>query len=382
MRQIQETLRQENTTSDSFLYIAFELSNSTWKLAFGNGNKTRYASVTGRMLEQLEDEIDKAKRHFDLKGAVQVKSCYEAGRDGFWIHRYLLSKGINNLIVDSSSIEVNRRKRRAKSDRLDAGNLLRLLIRYHGGERKVWKVVNVPSEGDEDARNLHRELESLVDERRRYRNRMKALLIQHGIEIRNPSRKDFLKVLTTLRTWDGKRLPKDMKTRVVREYKRLRMVENHMKLLKKEREQRVKTEKTASSRLVAQLRELHGIGASSSWVFVKEFFGWRKFCNRKEVGALAGLAPSPYASGGYQREQGISKAGSVRVRSMAVEISWCWLRFQPKSKLSKWFNERFASGGSRMRRIGIVAMARKLLVDLWLYLEHGVVPQGALLRGK
>jgi len=168
---------------------------------------------------------------------------------------------------------------------------------------------------------------------------------------------------------------------VVREYKRLRMVENHMKLLKKEREQRVKTERTASSRLVAQLRELHGIGASSSWVFVMEFFGWRKFRNRKEVGALAGLAPSPYASGGYQREQGISKAGSVRVRSMAVEISWCWLRFQPQSKLSKWFNERFASGGSRMRRIGIVAMARKLLVDLWLYLEHGLIPEGALLRG-
>jgi transposase len=382
MRQTQETLRQENTTSDSVLYIAFELSNSSWKLAFSNSNKSRYASVTARMLEQLEDEIDKAKRHFGLKGAVQVKSCYEAGRDGFWIHRYLLSKGINNLIVDSSSIEVNRRKRRAKSDRLDAGNLLRLLMRYHGGERKVWKVVNVPSVEDEDGRNLHREFETLVDERRRYRNRIKALLIQHGIEMRNPSRRDFLKVLPTLRTWDGKRLPKDMKARVVREYKRLRMVENHMKLLKKEREQRVKTEKTASSRLVAQLRELQGIGASSSWVFVMEFFGWRKFRNRKEVGALAGLAPSPYASGGYQREQGISKAGSVRVRSMAVEISWCWLRFQPQSKLSKWFNERFASGGSRMRRIGIVAMARKLLVDLWLYLEHGVIPQGALLRGN
>jgi transposase len=381
MRQIQETLRQENTTNDSILYIAFELSNTTWKLAFGDGIKARYATVSARDLEQLEDEIDKAKRHFGLKGSVRVKSCYEAGRDGFWIHRYLLSKGINNLIVDSSSIEVNRRKRRAKSDRLDADNLLRLLMRYHGGERKAWKVVNVPSVADEDARNLHRELETLLYERRRYRNRMKALFIQHGIEIRNPSRKDFLKMLTTLRTWDGKKLPKDMKARVVREYKRLRIVEDHMKLLKKEREQRVKTEKTVSSRLVAQLRELRGIGASSSWVFVMEFFGWRKFRNRKEVGALAGLAPSPYASGGYQREQGISKAGSARVRSMAVEISWCWLRFQPQSKLSKWFNERFASGGSRMQRIGIVAMARKLLVDLWLYLEHGVIPEGALLRG-
>ena len=379
MRQTQETLRQENTTSDSILYIAFELSNSNWKLAFGDGTNTRYVTVSARDLEQLEDEIDKAKRHFGLKGAVQVKSCYEAGRDGFWIHRYLLSKGINNLIVDSSSIEVNRRKRRAKSDRLDAGNLLRLLLRYHGGEKQAWKVVNVPSVEDEDARNLHRELETLHRERRRYRNRIKALLIQQGIEIQNPSRKNFLKVLETLCTWDGDELPSEMKSRVVREYERLRLVENHMKLLKKEREQRVENKETASARLVAQLRELQGIGANSSWLFVMEFFGWRKFRNRKEVGALAGLAPSPYASGGYQREQGISKAGNARVRSMAVEIAWCWLRFQPQSKLSKWFNERFASGGSRMRRIGMVAMARKLLVDLWLYLEHGVVPEGALL---
>lgn len=379
MRQTQETLRQENTTSDSILYIAFELSNSNWKLAFGDGTNTRYVTVSARDLEQLEDEIDKAKRHFGLKGAVQVKSCYEAGRDGFWIHRYLLSKGINNLIVDSSSIEVNRRKRRAKSDRLDAGNLLRLLLRYHGGEKQAWKVVNVPSVEDEDARNLHRELETLHRERRRYRNRIKALLIQQGIEIQNPSRKNFLKVLETLCTWDGDELPSEMKSRVVREYERLRLVENHMKLLKKEREQRVENKETASARLVAQLRELNGIGANSSWLFVMEFFGWRKFRNRKEVGALAGLAPSPYASGGYQREQGISKAGNARVRSMAVEIAWCWLRFQPQSKLSKWFNERFASGGSRMRRIGMVAMARKLLVDLWLYLEHGVVPEGALL---
>ena len=379
MRQTQETLRQENTTSDSILYIAFELSNSNWKLAFGDGTNTRYVTVSARDLEQLEDEINKAKRHFGLKGAVQVKSCYEAGRDGFWIHRYLLSKGINNLIVDSSSIEVNRRKRRAKSDRLDAGNLLRLLLRYHGGEKQAWKVVNVPSVEDEDARNLHRELETLHRERRRYRNRIKALLIQQGIEIQNPSRKNFLKVLETLRTWDGDELPSEMKSRVVREYERLRLVENHMKLLKKEREQRVENKETASARLVAQLRELQGIGANSSWLFVMEFFGWRKFRNRKEVGALAGLAPSPYASGGYQREQGISKAGNARVRSMAVEIAWCWLRFQPQSKLSKWFNERFASGGSRMRRIGMVAMARKLLVDLWLYLEHGVVPEGALL---
>lgn len=380
MRSTQEILRQENITEEAILYIAFELSNTTWKLALCDGNKTRYVSVKARALKQLEKEIDKAKKHFSLVGNVQIKSCYEAGRDGFWIHRYLLSKGINNVIVDSSSIEVNRRKRRAKSDRLDAGSLSRLLMRYHGGERQVWRVVNVPDIDEEDARNLHREMETLKDEHRRYRNRIHALLIQHGITVKNPSRKNFLKLLNAMRSWDGKDLPEDMKARVAREYERLQLVDGHIKLLKKEREQRVESGKTASLKQVSQLRELYGIGINSSWVFVMEFFGWRRFRNRREVASLAGLTPTPYASGGSQREQGISKAGNRRVRTVAVEIAWCWIRFQPKSKLVKWFNERFAGGGSRMRRIGIVAMARKLLVDLWRYLEHGVIPEGVLCR--
>ncbi len=380
MRNIQETLRQENTMNQAIMYIAFELSNTTWKLAFSDGNKTRIITVKARDLGQLENEIKKIRKRFGLEGDIQLKSCYEAGRDGFWIHRYLLSKGIDNLVVDSSSIEVNRRKRRAKSDRLDAGNLLRLLMRYHGGERQVWKVVTVPSVEEEDARNLHRGLEALNRERTLHRNRIKAFLIQQGIEVKNPSRKNFLKILAVLQTWDGKELPADMKARVVREYMRLQLVEDHIKFLKKERKQKVDSRETASLRQVAQLMKLNGIGANSSWVFVMEFFGWRKFRNRKEVGALAGLTPTPYDSGGSRREQGISKAGNWRIRTMAVEIAWCWLRFQPHSKLSRWFNERFASGGSRMRRIGIVALARKLLIDLWRYLEHGVIPEGALLK--
>jgi transposase len=362
------------------MYIAFELSNTTWKLVFCDGNKTRNVTVKARELGQLKKEIDKARKRFGLEGDIQLKSCYEAGRDGFWIHRYLLSKGIDNLVVDSSSIEVNRRKRRAKSDRLDAGNLLRLLMRYHGGERQVWKVVTVPSVEEEDARNLHRDLEALNRERTLHRNRIRAFLIQQGIEVRNPSRKNFLKILAELQTWDGKELPADMKARVVREYMRLQMVEDHIKFLKKERKQKVDSRETASLRQVAQLMKLNGIGANSSWVFVMEFFSWRKFRNRREVGALSGLTPTPYDSGGSRREQGISKAGNWRIRTMAVEIAWCWLRFQPHSKLSRWFNERFASGGSRMRRIGIVALARKLLIDLWHYLEHGVIPEGALLK--
>jgi len=200
MRKIQETLQAQSTTTQDIMYIAFELSNSTWRLAFSDSNKKRHVTIKARDLKQLEIEIIKAKRRFGLKDNVQIKSCYEAGRDGFWLHRYLLSKGIDNLVVDSSSIEVNRRKRRVKSDRLDAGNLLRLLMRYHGNERQVWKVVTAPTVKEEDARHLHREIETLLRERTRYRNRIKALLVQHGLDVKNPSRKNFLKVLNALRT--------------------------------------------------------------------------------------------------------------------------------------------------------------------------------------
>ncbi len=380
MRTTQETLQSQGTTDQDTMYIAFELSNSTWRMAFSDGNKKRHVTIKARDLKQLGVEIDKAKRHFRLNDKTRIKSCYEAGRDGFWIHRYLLSKGIDNLVVDSSSIEVSRRKRRAKSDRLDAGNLLRLLMRYHGNERQVWKVVTAPSVEEEDARHLHREIETLLRERTRYRNRIKALLAQHGLDVKNPSRKNFLKTFEALRSWDGQALPESIKSRVIREYERLTMIEGHIKLLKKEREQKVAGKETVSVRQVSQLRELCGIGVNSSWVFVMEFFGWRKFRNRREVAALAGLTPTPYDSGGSQREQGISKAGNKRIRTMAVEIAWCWLRFQPQSKLSRWFNERFAGGGSRMRRIGIVALARKLLISLWRYLEHGVIPEGAIIK--
>jgi len=335
MRKIQETLQAQSTTTQDILYIAFELSNSTWRLAFSDGNKKRHVTIKARDLKQLEREIERAKNRFGLKGDIPIKSCYEAGRDGFWIHRYLLSKGIDNLVVDSSSIEVSRRKRRAKSDRLDAGNLLRLLMRYHGNERQVWKVITAPSVEEEDARHLHREIETLLRERTRYRNRIKALLAQHGLDVKNPSRKNFLKIFEALRSWDGQALPESVKSRVIREYERLTMIEGHIKLLKKEREQKVAGKETVSVRQVTQLRELCGIGVNSSWVFVMEFFGWRKFRNRREVAALAGLTPTPYDSGGSQREQGISKAGNKRIRTMAVEIGWCWLRFQPQSKLSQ-----------------------------------------------
>ena len=380
MKKTQETLRKNVSTKAAVLHVAFELSNSKWKLGFSDGNKMRFKSIDARNLEQLEQEIEKVKGRFRLDDDVRIVSCYEAGRDGFWLHRCLLSHGIENIVVDSSSIEVNRRKRRAKTDRIDARKLLNMLMRYHGGERKLWSVVRVPSVKAEDGRQLGRELESLNKERTMHRSRIRGLLIREGLEVKNPSGKKFLEELDSLYTWDGKQLPNDFKAQIVREYERLRMVEEQMGNLRKEREARVRSADTLSMRKVAQLRTLYGIGVTSSWDFVMEMFGWRGFRNRKEVGAFLGLTPTPYDSGGSQREQGISKAGRGRIRALNIQIAWGWLRFQPQSKLSLWYMERFAGGGSRMRRIGIVAVARKLLIDLWRYLEYGVVPEGARLR--
>jgi transposase len=381
MKTTQETLRIKDNIKEAILYTAFELSLKKWKLAFSNGEKMRTVSIDARNLAQLHEEIDKAKQRFALGDDIAMMSCYEAGRDGFWLHRYLLSCGIDNVVVDSASIEVNRRKRRAKTDRIDVRKLMHMLLRYHGGEQLVWSVVNVPSEAAEDGRQLHRELESLKKERTMHRNRLKSLLIQQGIVVSNPSSRKFLIELEKLRSWDGKELPADLKSRIIREHARLRMVEEQIYALGKQREKRVAAADSDAMKQIEQLMTLVGIGMNSSWKFVMEFFAWRNFKNGKQIGALSGLTPTPYDSGGSQREQGISEAGNARVRTLAVEMAWVWLRFQPQSRLSQWYTQRFGQGGKRMRRIGIVAMARRLLIDLWRYLEQGVVPEGARLVG-
>jgi transposase len=376
MKKTKGTRKKKDSIKEQGLHLAFELSESKWKLGFSDRKKMRFRSIAARDLEQLNEEIEKAKERFKLRDEIRIVSCYEAGRDGFWLHRYLSSCGIENVVVDSSSIEINRR------DRIDARKLLQMLMRYHGGERKLWSVVNVPSVEAEDGRQINRELESLNKERTMHRGRIRGLLIQQGLEVRNPSGKRFLEEMESLRTWEDKEIPEDLKERVVREYERLRQVEDQMKLLRKEREKRVESGANASFRMVAQLRTLYGIGATSSWDFVMEMYGWRKFRNRKEVGAFPGLTPTPYDSGGSQREQGISKTGRGRIRALSIQISWGWLRFQPRSKLALWFWERFGHGGKRMRKIGIVAVARRLLIDLWRYLENGVIPEGARVRGS
>lgn len=360
------------------LHLAFELSNNTWKLAFSDGARRRRKNINARDLEQLDVEIEKARNKFKLPEKVKIVSCYEAGRDGFWLHRYLAESGIENIVVDAASIEVNRQARRAKTDSIDVDGLLDRLLRHTGGERKVWSVVTVPSEEAEDARRLHRELQRLKKERSAHYSRIKSLLILHGISVAKWS--GFAALVNEVRTWDGKKLPSDLKTELLREHERLLLVEDQIKSIEATRKQRVKDAEQPAHRMVADLMQLTGIGLHSAWVFVMEFFAWRSFKNRKQVGRLAGLTPTPYDSGNSSREQGISKAGNRRVRTLIVEISWLWLRYQPQSKLSKWFQERFGHGGKRMRRIGIVAVARKLLVALWRLFQFGVIPEGAILK--
>ena len=308
----------------------------------------------------------------------EVVSCYEAGRDGFWLHRYLVERGVANLVVDSSSIEVNRRKRRAKSDGLDAGKLLTMLIRYKNGETKAWSVVRVPGVQDEDDRQLHRELMSLGKEQTQHINRIRGLLANRGMDL--PERGSVRQALETLRTWDGQPLSPELRVRLERECQRLELVQSQMHEVEGERLRLMRSSTCPKAHRVRRLMDLRAIGINSAWLYVMEVFGWRQIRNRRQLGSLIGLTPTPYQSGDDDHEQGISKSGNWRMRRMAVEIAWGWLRWQPSSELSQWYERRFAHGGKRARRVGIVALARKLLVQLWRYLETGEVPPGAVFR--
>lgn len=363
------------TLQQAILYLAMELSNSKWKLFFSNGEKIRSKSIAARDLEALSHEIKAAKERLKLSETALVISCYEAGRDGFWIHRHLTAIGVDNMVVDAGSIEVDRRMRRAKTDRIDGKKLLRKLIGYRAGDRKVWSVVQVPSREQEDGRRVHRELERLKKERNAHRNRIRSLLILHGIT--TVSWRGFMPWLEQVRCFDGQELPPEIRSELAREYERLQIVDQQIKSIEKRQCDEVAAMATDPMRKVAQLMMLNGIGQRSSWVFVMEFFGWRQFSKRGEVGAASGLCPTPYTSGDMDRQLGIGKGGNHRVRSLATEIAWCWIRYQPRSKLTRWFQKRFGGGGKRMRRIGIVAVARQLLIDLWRFLKDGRIPEGA-----
>ncbi len=368
------------TSSTKPLYMSYELGWRNWKLAFsvGLGQKPRRRTIDARDLGRLEQEIAAAKKRFGLPEDAPVISCYEAGRDGFWLHRYLVERGVANVVVDSSSIEVNRRKRRAKSDGLDAEKLLSMLMRYHNGDTKVWSVVRVPGEQDEDDRQLHRELMSLSKERTQHINRIRGLLATRGLDL--PEQGTVRQALETVRTWDNQPLSAELRVRLDRECQRMELVQDQMNQIECERRRLMRVNTSPKMDRIRQLIELRAIWINSSWLYVMEVFGWREIRNRRQLGSLVGLTPTPYQTGMDDKEQGISKSGNWRMRRMAVEIAWGWLRWQPESELSKWYERRFAKGGKRARRIGIVAMARKLLVQLWRYVETGEVPPGAVFR--
>jgi len=362
------------------LYLAFELSNRSWKLAFstGLGQKARIRSIPARDLEVLDREIAAARRRFTLDASVALISCYEAGRDGFWLHRFLQSQpDRSNLVVDSASIDVKRRHRRLKTDRIDVLKLLAMLMRYHNGEVDVWSVVHVPSPEAEDARHLHRELLTLKAERTRVTNRIKGLLAAQGLSVSSLAR-GFPEQLDVLRLWDGSPLPPRLHERLLREWHHRNRIVERVRLIERLQTEQLQDDSNPAISMVRQLMTLKGIGLQSAWLFTFEFFAWRGIQSRKQITALSGLAPSPYQSGDEARDLGISKAGSSSVRAMAIQIAWGWVRFQPDSQLTRWFERRFAHGGRRMRAIGIVALARRLLIELWRFLETGALPEGAI----
>ncbi len=282
--------------------------------------------------------------------------------------------------MDSSSLEVNRRSRRAKTDALDTLGLLDLLVRYWlGGSKKPFRVVRVPTVEEEDRRHLHRDLQCAKRERVRITNRMKGLLASHGVTM-DLSRADAGERLGRLRQWGGSALPPGLLGRLRREWERVVSCTEMIRGLEAERREILRARPDLVIEKVLQLNTLRGIGINSAWLYVMEFFGWREFRNGKEVGSLAGLTPTPFQSGSRHREQGMSHAGNRHVRGMSVEIAWGWLRFQPKSQLSLWYEERFGHGSKRLRKIGIIALARKLLIALWRFLETGVLPEGAELK--
>ena len=374
------THMNQYTATQPHLYMALELSQSKWMLGFtiGFGQRPRLRTITARDLATLQSEIHLARERFGLGEETSVISCYEAGRDGFWLHRYLTSIRVNNLIVDSASIEVNRRAKQAKTDKLDLGKLLTMLMRFQAGEKKVWHVVHVPSVEVEDHRHLHRELTDLKEQRTQHINRIKGYLSNQGIclEVKD----DLPEIVEHQQMWNGEPLPPGLRARLLCEYERFQLVQQQIKALEVERREMVKHDIRPEMEQVRKLLRLRGIGINCAWLYVMEFFSWRAFRNRREVGALAGLTPMPHRSGEEDHELGISKVGNRHIRAMAIEIAWGWLRYQPDSELSRWYQRRFGKGSKRLHKIGIVALARKLLIAIWRYLEFGTLPAGAVLK--
>lgn len=362
------------------LYMAMELSAGKWLLLFSPGDRRRSrVSVAAGDRQAVQAHIAACKAKFGLPPDAPVFSCYEAGRDGFWIHRWLLSIGVRNRVVHPSSIEVPQRARRVKTDRVDADKLMALLLRACAGEKDVWSELRVPSQEQEDLRRLHRERDRLLKERNGLGSRIGSLLALHGVRL--PLRSDFEQQLDRTLCWDGQPLPAQLVAEIARMWARRQLICQQLNGLERHRCRQLADPQNESTAQMRNLMRLRCMGINTPWVLCTEILGWRDIKNRRQLGALAGLTPTPYASGSSEREQGIGKNGNRRVRTTMVEIAWDWLRLQPASELSQWYMRRFGNTGSkRTKRIGIVALARKLLVALWRYLHDGVMPAGAVFK--
>jgi transposase len=366
------------------LFASLELSKARWLVtvsAPGSDTLSRHQVPGGdgqALLELLWRLQAAAARR--TGAPVTLVVIQEAGLDGFWIHRLLVQNGIMSHVVDPASIAVNRRHRRAKTDRIDGAKLVRTLAAWMRGERQVCSMVQPPSPEDEDRRRLARERARLLKERVQHTNRIKGLLCGQGIPDYDPRHRDRRARLAALTTGDGRPLPERLKAEIGRELDRLELVASQLAAVERERDALVaQTAEADACAAPAALIRLRGIGPElAALLWLEALF--RRFGNRRQIAAYAGLAPSPWQSGGIDREQGIAKSGNPRLRRAMIELAWFWVRHQPGSALSRWFVERVGAARGRVRRIAIVALARKLLVALWRYVMQGVVPEGAVLK--
>ena len=374
------TVSENNIT----LFVSLELSKSSWLVTTNSPGVEKMSkhAVTAGDGGALLDLLAwlKAKGERRIGAVVRVVVIQEAGLDGFWVHRLLEAAGIESHVVDPASIAVDRRHRRAKTDAIDGETLLRTLMAWARGERRVCSMVRPPSPEEEDLRRLTRERGILVKERIQHTNRIRGLLSGQGIYEYDPLAKNCLGRLDALKTGDGRGLPPQLKAEILREIDRIKMVTMQITAVERERDAQVRAQREVTAENpAAMLMSLKGIGAElSSLIWLEASF--RHFTNRRQVASYAGLTPSPWQSGGTARDQGISKAGNRRLRHAMIELAWFWLRHQPDLALSRWYQARVGNGRGRIRRIAIVALARKLLVALWRYATQGIVPEGAVFK--
>jgi transposase len=360
------------------LYVAFERSKNEWKMAMtsGVGVTPWLRTVASGDLRGVACALTQGRHRLGLPPSAAVVSCYEAGRDGFWIHRALTQRGMSNRVVDSASIEVSRRARRTKTDRLDALKLVTMLVRVCCGEPHVWHEVRVPSVEAEAARHVSRERTALTKEQTRLSNQITSGLATWGGAASRRVRRTA-QWWMTVRDWTNAPLPASVQTRLARAAERLAVIATQIAALEAHQEAVVQPAGPESA--MARLVRLKGVATVSASVLLDEGLVWRAFRNRREIGGLLGFAPAKYDSGDSERDQGISRAGNAHLQAISIQLAWNWVRWQPGSALTRWYREHFGAR-RRARRIGIVALARKLLIALWRYATAGVVPTGAILK--